>query len=79
MENNLLLIIKSPLYLSLFIYLVVMSFLVFYKPPIMFNSDGSLKDTGLGEGKSIYSFPIISILIAIIIYFINVFIHIKKS
>ena len=79
MDNNLLKILKSPLYLSIIIYLLIMGLLVFYKPTIMFHTDGSVKDTGLGEGNSIYSFPIISILIAILIYFINVFIYIKKS
>ncbi len=79
MENKLLIIIQSPLYLSIILYLSIMCLLVYYKPPLLFTSSGSVRETGLGKGKSIYSFPIISILIAILIYFINVFIHIKKS
>ena len=63
--------INSPLYLSIFLYLIFVIFIITFKPSIFYCEDKkTIKITGCGNEKTIFSLPIVLITFAILIYFI---------
>lgn len=58
-------IIYSVLFYVLLIVLIVLA-----KPQIMFDRDGKMKEFGVGEEKSVFSFGLCSMVLAIISFFI---------
>ena len=51
------------------IYILILMFVIYLKPSIMFSDDGSLKDFGITKGKTIFPLWVFVILLAILIYF----------
>lgn len=66
-------ILKSPLYLSLFAFVIINVAILYYKPRIFFYDD-KLRQTGCGgNNKIILSYPMFTVLSSILIYFIFAF------
>ncbi len=63
-------IIVNPLYTTLFIYGIIVALILYFKPPMLFDTEGNIKCTGFGCKKSLFSFPVFIVLLSIIIYFI---------
>ena len=63
-------ILNSPLYLSILVYIFLVFFLLIYKPRLLYCKNGKLKLTGCGKNKTIFSLPVILIVISFILYFI---------
>ena len=62
-----------PLYLTLFIYALIIFLILYKKPKSLFNDQGNIKCTGFGYNKTILSFPLIIILCSIITYFVIIY------
>ncbi len=45
----------------------------------MFNSDGNMKNFGIGNNKSIFAFPILIIVLAIIMFYIYEIVLLYKA
>jgi hypothetical protein len=54
--------------LIIFVYLCISIGLYILKPKIMFNPDGSLKKFGIGYEKTIFYYPYVIIIFALVIY-----------
>jgi len=63
----------NPLHITLTIYTIVVSLILYIKPKLLFDKDGNIKCTGCGSNKSIFSFPMIIVFISILIYFLVTF------
>ena len=59
---------------SVFIYLAISVFVWIQKPKLMFNNN-NIKSFGIGVNKTIFYYPLVMIVFAIIIYsiFLNLF------
>ena len=64
---------------SVISYLLISIFIWFKKPKIIFDSNGNLKPFGVGKTKTIFYFPFITIVLAIILYFINYSLYLRKG
>jgi hypothetical protein len=62
--------IRNELHLVIFIYLLLGVLIWKMKPRIMFDNEGKMKQFGIGNKKSVFAFPIIVILLAIIIFYL---------
>ena len=63
------LIQKYQLSITIFIFLIIFSFITYLKPNFLFNNDGSIRQFGLGKNKcSIIPIWLFVILTAILIY-----------
>ena len=60
-------ILKNHLYLSVLTFIIISLIIYTLKPKFMFR-DNRIIPTGLGANKTIFSYPVIMILIAIILY-----------
>lgn len=67
---NILEIFKSPLYMAIIVYIFTVVAIIYIKPKIFFHDNGNLKETGCGENKIIFSFPMFLVIFSIIIYFV---------
>jgi len=59
----------SPLYYTFIIFIAIMIIIYYTKPLIMFDKD-KIKQFGIGENKTLTPLPVISIIIAILLYVI---------
>ena len=57
------------LYNALVVYAIFMFYLVTSKPKLMFHDDGSIKQYGSMDGKTLFSLPMVCFGSAIGIYF----------
>lgn len=67
---------SSPVIIVIAIYTSIACILWKNKPSIMFNKDGTIKQFGTGEGKTLFSYPVILVITAIVLYFIVKYLHI---
>ncbi len=59
---------------SIFIFMIIFSFIIYIKPSFLYKKDGSLREFGLGyKNRTILPIWLMSILIAIISYFLVLF------
>jgi hypothetical protein len=65
--------------LIIFIYICISVGLYFLKPKIMFNSDGTMKKFGIGYDKTIFYYPYIIIIIALVLYIIGQSLSLKND
>lgn len=54
--------------LIIFFYLCIAIGIYLLKPKIMFNSDGSIKKFGIGYDKTIFYYPYVIIVFALLLY-----------
>lgn len=52
------------------IYIAISYIIWIYKPAIFFNGDGTMKSFGLGEGQTVFYYPMILIFLSIIVFYI---------
>jgi hypothetical protein len=66
----------TPIIYTIISFTIIIVVIYYTKPKVLFNKN-KLKEFGIGYGKSLLPFPIISIFIAILIYLI--FFYIDKQ
>lgn len=54
---------------ALIVYIGIVFLIYLNKPKLMFKEDGELKKYGLGRDKTLFSFPVCCITLAIITFF----------
>ena len=62
-------ILNNHLYVSILAFMIIALVVYMLKPKCFFN-ESRLKLTGLGKDKTLFSYPVIMIVIAIFIYVI---------
>lgn len=62
--------IRNELHLVIFIYLSIGIIIWKLKPRIMFDNEGKMKQFGIGNKKSVFAYPIMLIIIAILIFYV---------
>ena len=62
--------IDNPLTSAILLYLLLISFIIYKKPSLAFNSNGNIKKFGIGKKKTIYPLWLIVTMIAVISYYI---------
>ena len=55
--------------ISILIYLFLVCVIYTIKPSIMFTSDNKLKEFGVGENQTLYSFPVFILSSSVFIYY----------
>ena len=62
---------NNPLYNSLKVYIIIIVLLIYLKPPFLYDKkQKQFKSFGLDKNSTILSLPILSIILAILIYII---------
>ena len=56
---------------SVIIYLVISIFIWMQKPKLMFNNNNNIRSFGIGVNKTIFYYPLVMIVFAIIIYSVS--------
>ena len=59
----------SPLYYAFIIFIAIMTLIYYTKPKLMFDDD-KIKPFGIGKDKTLTPLPVMSIVIAILLYVI---------
>ena len=59
----------NPLYISIFAFILISLVVYVIKPKFLFKNN-QIIPTGLGYGKTIFSYPVLMILLAIILYIV---------
>ena len=68
--------INNEIKLTLSLYLLCVSVILYIKPIIFFNSDGKIKEFGIGEEKTLYPLWLIFLLAGLFSFYISlVFIY----
>ena len=62
--------IRNELHFVIFIYLAIAILIWKLKPRIMFDDDGKMKQFGIGNKKSVFAYPMIVIILAIILFYL---------
>ena len=63
-------IINSPIKNAIILYLILITIILYFKPTIIFDVNGNLRVFGLSSDKTVFSFCVISIFLAIISYYL---------
>jgi hypothetical protein len=61
---------QNPLYVSILLYILVITIILYTKPTMFFDHNGNMKKTGCGENKVIFSLPMFIVVFSIVIYFL---------
>lgn len=64
---------------SIVIYLVISIYLWIKKPRLIFDNDKNIKQFGIGINKTIFYYPFIIIILAIILYSVFYNLYLRKS
>lgn len=70
--------VKRETQFLIILFIIVSVFLWYYKPSIMFNGN-KMKKFGIGGNKTVFSYPIVLIVIAILMFYILEVITLKKN
>ena len=57
---------------ALVVYILAVLLMYLYKPKLMFTESGERKKYGLGPGKTLFSFEVCCLLLAVLVFFITV-------
>ena len=63
-------IINTRIIYSILFYVLLMVLIILAKPSVMFDNDGNIKIFGTGSDKTMFSFGVFSVIIAIISFYI---------
>lgn len=55
---------------SLTFYLLLMTVIIMWKPNMLFDANGEIRTYGVNKGETIFSFGVISIVIAIMCFYV---------
>jgi hypothetical protein len=62
---------SNPLFNSLKVYIIIIILLVFFKPNFIYDNDTKkFRQFGTNKGNTIFSLPVLSIFLAVILYII---------
>lgn len=61
---------KNTLQCSLLLYIILVLSLIYAKPKFLLNSDGSLKQFGTGNDKTVFPFWLCVLLLAMLSYYV---------
>lgn len=61
---------KNTLQCSLLLYIILVLSLIYTKPKFLLNSDGSLKEFGTGNDKTVFPFWLCVLLLAMLSYYV---------
>ena len=70
--------VRNNIHLLIIMYVVICLAIWYAKPDIMFNN-GEVKPHGLGKNKTLFSYQIVIIMIALIMFYIFEIIMAKKN
>lgn len=62
--------INSRVVYSVLFYLLLMTLIFVSKPSIMFDERGDIKHFGIGDAKTMFSFGVLTVVIAIMSFYI---------
>ena len=68
----------SSLKLSIAAYLTTFFIIVVLKPTMCFTEDNKIKSFGIDYDCTLYNIYMISFLVALIVYFVNTIVYMKK-
>ena len=63
-------IINTRIVYSILFYILLMVLIILAKPSVMFDNDGNIKIFGTGDDKTLFSFGVFSVIVAIISFYI---------
>ena len=55
---------------SIFVYLLIMLLIFVKKPKLMYDDNNQIKSFGTGKNETIYSLGVVSLVIAVIVFYI---------
>lgn len=62
--------INTRIIYSILFYVLLLILIVISKPSVIFNKDGSIKQFGMGDNKTMFSLGVFTIVLAIISFYI---------
>ena len=62
--------ISSRIVYSIVFYVLLMMLIVLSKPSVVFEYDGTLKTFGIGYDKTMFSFGVFSVVLAVLSFYI---------
>lgn len=62
--------VNSRIVYAILFYVLLIILVVLAKPSIIFEKDGSIKQFGVGEEKTMFSLGVFSVVLAIVSYYI---------
>lgn len=63
-------LINSRIVYAVLFYVLLIMLIILAKPTMMFESDGSIKQFGVGEDKTMFSVGVFSVILALVSYYI---------
>ena len=63
-------IVNSRIIYSIIFYILAMMLIVLSKPSVVFEQNGALKTFGVGYDKTLFSFGVFSVVVAILSFYI---------
>lgn len=63
-------IVNTRILYSILFYVLLMVLIILAKPSVMFDNSGNIKIFGTGNDKTMFSFGVFSVIIAIISFYI---------
>ena len=67
---NMAAIVNTRIVYSILFYILLMILILLAKPSVMFDSDNNIKIFGTGNDKTMFSFGVFSVIVAIISFYI---------
>jgi len=64
---------------TIILFIIISIIIWIKKPKLVFDTNGNMRNFGIGEKKTVFYFPIIIIFIAISIYYIFLNLYLRKS
>lgn len=62
--------LSSRIFYAIFLYILVMTLIFLKKPTMFFDENGEIKNFGLKKHETIYSIGVLTIVLAIICFYI---------
>ena len=66
----------NPLIVACLVYTAIAVLIYKIQPSIFFDTDGNIKEFGVGRNQAVVSYPIFLILLGVVIYLVS-FIYVK--
>lgn len=62
--------LQSRIFYAIFLYTLIMTLLFIKKPVLLFHPNGEIKPFGIHQNESIYSIGVMSVVLAIICFYV---------
>tara|TARA_B100000902_G_C26486800_1_gene517399 strand:+ start:217 stop:447 length:231 start_codon:yes stop_codon:yes gene_type:complete len=70
--------VRNSIHILIILYIIICLGIWYLKPVLMFEDD-KIKDFGLGNNRTLFSYQIVTIILALILYYIFEIIWLKKN